>query len=74
MLTKVGLVLLRKGEASDAIEVFEYTLRLDASRAGSHANLGNAYKEAGQTDKAVSELERAIQLDPCFGNRVSLLG
>jgi hypothetical protein len=64
MLTKVGLVFLRKGEASDAIDVFEYTLGLDPSRAGSYANLGNAYKEAGQTDKAVSELERAIQLDP----------
>jgi tetratricopeptide (TPR) repeat protein len=64
MLTKVGLVFLRKGEASDAIDVFEYTLGLDPSRAGSYANLGNAYKEAGQTDKAISELERAIQLDP----------
>ncbi len=74
MLTKVGLVLLRKGETSDAIEVLEYTVRLDPSRAGSHANLGNAYKEAGQTDKAVSELERAIQLDPSLETAYRSLG
>jgi len=74
MLTKVGLVFLRKGEASDAIEVFEYTLGLDPGRAGSHANLGNAYKEAGQTDKAVSELERAIQLDPSLETAYRSLG
>lgn len=64
MLTKVGLVLLRKGEASDAAEVLEYALQLDPSRAGSHVNLGNAYKESGLAEKAIAELERAIELDP----------
>lgn len=74
MLTKVGLVFLRKGETSDAIEIFEYTVSLDPNRAGSHANLGNAYKEAGQTDKAVRELERAIQLDPSLETAYRSLG
>ena len=74
MLTKVGLAFLRKGEVSDAIEVFEYTLSLDPSRAGSHANLGNAYKEGGQQSKAIAELERAIQLDPSLEAAYRSLG
>ena len=74
MLTKVGQVFLRKGDTSDALEVFEYTLGLDQTRAGSHVNLGNAYREAGQTDKAVSELDRAIQLDPSLESAYLSLG
>jgi tetratricopeptide (TPR) repeat protein len=34
----------------------------------------NAYKQAGQTDKAVSELERAIQLDPSLETAYRSLG
>ena len=64
MLTKVGLVLVRKGEGTDAAEVLEYAVQLDPGRAGSHVNLGNAYKESGLAEKAIAEFERAIELDP----------
>jgi hypothetical protein len=64
MLTKVGLALLRKSEASDATEVLELALQVDPDRAGSHVNLGTAYKESGLDDKAAAEFERAIELDP----------
>jgi hypothetical protein len=74
MLTKVGLVLLRKGEIADATEVFEYALHIEAAQAGSHVNLGNAYREAGLTDKAVAEYERAIELDPSLESAYRSLG
>ena len=64
ILTKIGLVLLRSGEAADAIEPLTYALRLEPDRAGSHVNLASAYKEAGQTAQAIVELNRAIELDP----------
>jgi Tfp pilus assembly protein PilF len=60
----MGLVLLRGGEASEAIEVLQYALQIAPQLAGSHVNLGNAYKEAGLAEKAIAEFERAIELDP----------
>jgi tetratricopeptide (TPR) repeat protein len=74
MLTKVGLVLLRSGGTSDATEVLEYALQLDPGRAGSHVNLGNAYKQAGLADKAIAEFERAIDLDPSLESAYLSLG
>ena len=64
VLTKLGVVLLRKGFSSDAIETFEYSLKLQPNDAGSHANLAMAYQEAGQGDKAIEEFDKAIDLDP----------
>jgi len=74
ILTKLGLVLMQTGEASDAIEPLEYAARLEPNRAGSRVNLANAYKEAGQTGKAIGELERAIALDPSLESAYETLG
>ena len=64
LLTKLGLVLMGAGTPAESIELFEYVVRLEPERGGSHANLGNAYKESGKKDEAIRELERAIELDP----------
>lgn len=42
LLTKLGVTLMRKGFASDAVEVLEYALKLEPNNAGPHANLGLA--------------------------------
>jgi tetratricopeptide (TPR) repeat protein len=64
ILTKLGVVLLRKGMTEEAIETDELAARLDPTVAGYHANLGIAYRHAGQTEKSIAELEQAIRLDP----------
>jgi tetratricopeptide (TPR) repeat protein len=64
LLTKLGLALLRKGFASDAVDMLAYALKLQPNNAGYHANLGTAYRQAGQTAKAIEELRRAVELDP----------
>lgn len=64
VLTNLGVTLLRKGDASDAVEVLEYALKLEPNSAGRHANLGLAYSEAGRSDQAIEELNKAIELDP----------
>lgn len=74
ILTKLGFVLLRSGEASDAIEPLAYALRLEPNRAGSHVNLATAYRDAGQTEQAVAELKRAIELDPSLEPAYRTLG
>jgi Flp pilus assembly protein TadD len=58
LLTKLGVALLRKGFASDAVEMLEYAARLQPNNAGYHANLGTAYKQAGQAGKAIENFEK----------------
>jgi hypothetical protein len=74
LLTKLGVALLRKGFASDAIDMLAYALKLQPDNAGYHANLGAAYKQAGQTDKAIEELRRAVELDPDVESAYRQLG
>ncbi len=74
LLTKLGIALLRKGFASDAVDMFEYALKLQPNNAGYHANLGTAYKQAGQTDKAIEELRKAVELDPDLESAYRQLG
>jgi len=64
ILTNLGVVLLRQGMASDAVEFFEYASRMDPAQAGYHINLAAAYKEAGNVDGAIAELEQSLTIDP----------
>lgn len=64
LLTKLGLAMLRKGFASDAVDMLAYALKLEPNNAGYYANLGAAYQQADQTEKAVEQLRKAIELDP----------
>jgi tetratricopeptide (TPR) repeat protein len=64
ILTKLGLALLRRGESADAVEVYEYALRLEPQRASYHINLAIAYDQAGNSDKAIEQLEQGLALDP----------
>jgi tetratricopeptide (TPR) repeat protein len=66
MLNEMGLVLLASRQTVDAVKVLAYALKLAPNSAGAHVNLGNAYQQAGFFDKAITELNRAIELDPSF--------
>lgn len=74
MLGRMGLTLLKAGEASDALEVLQYALEIAPDLAGSHVNLGNALREVGRGEKAIPEFERAIQLDPSLESAYLALG
>jgi tetratricopeptide (TPR) repeat protein len=74
LLTKLGLVLLRKGFAADGVEFLEYVLKLQPDDAGSHANLGMAYSQAGEPAKAIEQLDKAINLDPDLESAYRRLG
>ncbi len=39
-------------------------MKLKPGDAGAEANLGAAYAELGETQKAITHLNRALQLDP----------
>jgi tetratricopeptide (TPR) repeat protein len=68
----LGWVLLRKGYASEAIPLLEEAVlgyaRGGYRQPGTHYRLALAYEETGEGDRAIEELERALQV-PSFPDR-----
>jgi Flp pilus assembly protein TadD len=57
-----GLTVRRNRDWRDARTLFEATVRLAPESTRAHANLGLAYEEAGERERARPEYERAIAL------------
>lgn len=57
-----GLTVQRNRDWRDARTLFESTVRHAPDSSRAHANLGLAYEQAGERDRARSEYERAIAL------------
>ena len=74
ILTKLGSALLRRGDNADAVEVYEYALKLEPDRASYHVNLAIAYDQAASSDKAIQQLEQALELDPSLEIAYQRLG
>lgn len=72
VLSALGLVLLRKDRAADALRMFDGAARIDPS-ARNILNLGVAQDRAGQTAESIRSLERAIELDPSLERAYGLL-
>ncbi len=63
-LSKAGARILSSGDPGQAIAVFEFVGQLFPESAGAWVQLGNAYRQAGQADKAVESYKKALALDP----------
>lgn len=59
-----GRSLMRKGDVSEAIRVFEYNSRIHPEAAETHEALGAAYRTAGEIQKAIAAYQRALELSP----------
>jgi tetratricopeptide (TPR) repeat protein len=68
----LGWVLLRKGSPSEAIPLLEEAVlgyaRAGLRQPGTHYRLALAYQETGDGERAIEELERALQV-PSFPDR-----
>jgi tetratricopeptide (TPR) repeat protein len=60
----MGLILFEKGNIDEAIEIFKAASKKDEAEACAYANLGYAYEQKELIDKAVSNWEKAFELDP----------
>ena len=60
----LGLTMFERGNIDEAIELFKEASKKDEGEAFTYANLGYAYEQKELLDKAVSNWERAIELDP----------
>lgn len=64
MFTAIGNALLLARKTSEAELAFERVLQLDPDSAPGETNAAAAYLQAGDTDSAITHLQRAIARDP----------
>jgi photosynthetic reaction center cytochrome c subunit len=64
VFTAMGTALLLGKQSTEAELAFERALQLDPESVGGETNAASAYLEAGDIDRAVSHLERAVTIDP----------
>lgn len=60
----MGLILFERGNIDEAIEIFKEASKKDELEAITYANLGYAYEQKELIDKAISNWEKAFELDP----------
>lgn len=68
-IPSAALMLSNSGKSSSSsyaaeIETYEKQLEQDPDNAQLYANIGSLYVQTGQTDLAVRNLEKAVELDP----------
>ena len=62
-LNNIGVVALLNRKYNPAIGYFKRALAMDESSAPTHLNLAEAWLGLGQTDRAMTEYSRALELD-----------
>jgi len=65
-LNNRGIQHQQKGEIGAAIEDYRWALRLSPDNAAVHYDLGDAYEEIPDYDRALEQYQRAIDVDPSF--------
>jgi len=60
----MGLIMLERGNIDEAIEMFKEASKKEETEAFTYANLGYAYEQKEMLDKAISNWQKAIDLDP----------
>ena len=70
----VGIALINQGRLSDAIAVYEESLRIDGGDARMHFNLAYILEQRGNRARAVEHCRAALTADPQFTLAHILLG
>jgi tetratricopeptide (TPR) repeat protein len=69
-----GLTWRQSGMYRDGFALYETTLARNPSSWVAHLNLGTALDEAGETEKGLPHLQRALELKPGFPETLNSLG
>jgi tetratricopeptide (TPR) repeat protein len=69
-----GLKAQEQGHFSMAAEAFRQAVSLAPGKASYRFNVGNAYERLGDMEQAVTEYQRALELDDCLWPAYSSLG
>jgi len=68
------LVFLQEGATKRTFELAENMLRTDPMAAGANENMGWQYFDDGQLDKALQQMEKAVDIDPNYALGHNALG
>ena len=66
----MGIIYAKKKEFNRAIKKFNKTIELNPKSASAYFNLGMVYKEMGKTEKMREFLEKAVELNPKYKERL----
>jgi CubicO group peptidase (beta-lactamase class C family) len=72
-LNDFGYQLLRLGRRAEAIVVFALNVEFYPASSNTYDSLGEAYMENGDTELAIKNYRRSLELDPGNGNAVQML-
>lgn len=72
-MNQAGYFLLGEGLVTEAIRIFRLNVEAYPESANAYDSLGEAYMEAGETELAIDNYERSLELDPHNSNAVSML-
>ncbi|HEV2423678.1 MAG TPA: multiheme c-type cytochrome [Terriglobia bacterium] len=64
VLTAIGQVMLGAGDARNAASVFERAIQAQPDNPSNYIHAALAWKAAGDSQKAIERLEKALRLDP----------
>lgn len=70
----IGVEYLKTDQIPEAVDALQRSVKLLPHDASNHANLGLAFFEEAQYDRAESELRRALELDPQYKMATQVLG
>jgi hypothetical protein len=73
-LAFAAVTMQRNLDWRNNLSLFSSGVRNDPDSPGAHYNLGTAYMENGRLDKARSEWERTLSLDPVFSDALTQMG
>ena len=68
MINGLGYYLLRRGKVEDAIAMFKLNVEENPEYANGYDSLGEAYMVNGDTQLAIENYERALEMQPGNGN------
>jgi tetratricopeptide (TPR) repeat protein len=72
-LNQMGYALLNQKKFDEAIDVLKLNVEMYPNSGNVYDSLGEAYMHAGQTDLAIQNYEKSLQLDPENENAVTML-
>jgi serine/threonine-protein kinase len=71
---KLAWELRRNGQSAEAIRYYTAMLALRPDNPGIYLNRGNAYRDAGEVDAAIGDLQRAVAIAPQYARAHGGLG
>ncbi len=72
-LNGLGYKLMAKDKLAEAIRIFELNVREHPESGNVYDSLGEAYLKDGQTEKAIANYKKSVELDPSNQNAINIL-